>query len=112
MRVNAWGRYFEPPMDLDHPNTSSSLGPTEDLNPYQNLETYAQEHGQAHVLTQWSDYYLERYTRSDEKKMQQISARKTLLELESTTQYPRDALVTTWSIISRSAPITSIPAWM
>lgn len=76
--VDAWGRFYEPPRDIDREDASDRQAAP--FDPHEALETYAQEHGQEHMLTQWSDYYFARYTRFDERKMQQ-PLRETLLEL-------------------------------
>ena len=76
--VDAWGRFYEPPRDLDQEDALGKQAAP--FDPHEALETYARKHGQAHVLTQWSEYYLERYTRLDERKTQQ-TLRETLLEL-------------------------------
>ena len=76
--VDAWGRFYEPPRDLDLEDASGKQEAP--FDPHEALETYAREHDQEHLLTQWSAYYLERYTRIDEKKTQR-PLRETLLEL-------------------------------
>lgn len=76
--VNAWGRLYEPPLDLDLVDFED---PTlQNSDPHRDLEAYAREHGQEHLLTQWADFYRTRYEMVDAKKTGQ-SLRATLLEM-------------------------------
>ena len=76
--VNAWGRFYDPPRDLD---LEDALGePGRPFDPYDALTAYAREHDQTQVLGRWTDHYLARFAGLDEKKMQQ-PVRQTLREL-------------------------------
>ena len=58
--IDAWGRYYDPPVDLE---TYAKNRTTKELqkflseqlhfNPFDDLQRYAQEHGQAHYVSQW-----------------------------------------------------------
>lgn len=76
--VNAWGRFYEPPRDLDLEASTGDQGPFYD--PHAALETYAQKHGQTHLTGPWIDVYMERFASLDAKKTQQ-PLRDTLLEM-------------------------------
>lgn len=65
--VNAWGRLYEPPVDLDRLDAESE---TLDVNPDADLERYAREHSQTLLLTVWREYFLELYRRVDREKVQ------------------------------------------
>lgn len=76
--VNVWGRFYEPPRDIDLEDASGH--PEAPFDPHEALATYAHEHGQEHMLAQWSEHYLGYNTRLDKRKTQQ-TLRETLLEL-------------------------------
>lgn len=76
--TNAWGRFYDPPRDLDLEDALTVQG--EPFDTHDALETYARKHDQMHLLGQWTEDYLARFTALDEEKTQQ-SVRKTLREL-------------------------------
>ena len=74
--VDAWGRYYEPPLDLEvyaqglsTKELSELLTSQFDFNPYENLEAYARKHNQEHVLSQWQAHLQEEGARGDAEKL-------------------------------------------
>lgn len=72
--VNAWGRLYEPPVDFDRPSAPGERA----FNPYEDLERYAHEHAQAHLLSEWQEAYRAFYREADEAKIAR-PLRETLL---------------------------------
>jgi hypothetical protein len=87
--VDAWGRYYDPPLDLERyarGRTTRELGEylseKFDFDPWRDLAAYAREREQEHLLTEWEDHFRQRYERGDREKAQR-SLRETLLGLNS-----------------------------
>jgi hypothetical protein len=83
--VDAWGRYYEPPLDLEHyaaNRTTKELQQflTEQLNfdPFRDLTHYARQHGQEALVTQWSARIQQAGEQGDQAKLQR-TLRETLL---------------------------------
>jgi hypothetical protein len=78
--ANAWGRYYEPPIDIEAHVREQGL----DRDYLDNLlsphtpQAYAQKHGQEHLLSQWELRFEELYGYWDQLKMQ-VSLREILL---------------------------------
>jgi hypothetical protein len=84
--IDAWGRYYEPPIDLEayaHGLTTKELGTLLerqfDFDPERDLRSYAQQHNQEHLLSQWWPHIQKSLERGDERKTQR-TLRQLLLE--------------------------------
>lgn len=57
--VDAWGRYYAPPLDLEDYAANRTTQELQqvlaqlDFDPFRDLTSYAQEHGQEAILSQW-----------------------------------------------------------
>ena len=87
--VDAWGRYYEPPLDLEQfaagrttKELGDYLGERYDLDPWRDLEAYARQHEQEHLLNEWEDHFRRRYERGDRGKAQRTLG-ETLLALNT-----------------------------
>ncbi|MBN2385827.1 MAG: hypothetical protein JXB85_02320 [Anaerolineales bacterium] len=74
--VNAWGRYYDPPVDCETYLLEHSVQEANDLLAAHTPEAYARAHGQEHLLSQWWPYY----QRQCEEEDAQID-RRTLREI-------------------------------
>jgi hypothetical protein len=70
--VNAWDRYYEPPVDCEPYLRAGDRATPERLlgGAAEELARYARERGQAHLLSEWSDYFRATAARWDELKSQ------------------------------------------
>ncbi len=78
--VNAWGRYYDPPIDIEAHVRAHGLDRSyldELLSPH-TPEAYAAAHGQAHLLSQWSLRYEAAAAHEDRLKTE-LSLREVLL---------------------------------
>jgi len=83
--VDAWGRYYQPPLDLEEYAANRTTRELQQLlaeqfefDPFGDLMTYAQEHGQAALLAQWQSAIQKAGERGDQAKTQG-TLRETLL---------------------------------
>jgi len=83
--VDAWGRYYKPPLDLEAYAANRTtrelqqlLAEQFDFDPFRDLMTYAQEHGQEALVAQWQIALQKAGESGDQTKMQQ-TLRETLL---------------------------------
>lgn len=83
--VDAWGRYYEPPLDLEHYAANRTTKELQefltkelDFDPFDALTTYAAQHGQADLLAQWLAWVQQIGRQGDEAKTQR-TLRETLL---------------------------------
>jgi len=78
--VNAWGRYYEPAIDIEAHVREHGLDRAylnDLLSPY-TPDAYAREHDQEHLLSQWEPRFNELYEYGDQLKTQ-VSLREILL---------------------------------
>jgi hypothetical protein len=70
--VNAWGRYYEPPIDIEAHVREHGLDREylNDLFSSHTPEIYAREHGQEHLLSQWEGRFEAWYGHWDQLKTQ------------------------------------------
>jgi hypothetical protein len=120
--VDAWGRYYEPPVDIEAyaaARTTKELQEflTEHFNfdPWRDLAVYARQHGQERLLSQWSPHLQKSYKDDDKAKTQRTlretlllgNAEENLLQSHGTylvdwfkvgvdNQYPGVDLITAW----------------
>lgn len=87
--MDAWGRYYEPPLNLEAyaqerttKELSEFLTSEFDFDPHRDVEAYAREHDQGHLLSEWWPRVQEEAARGDEEKMRR-TLRETLLESNS-----------------------------
>ena len=83
--VDAWGRYYQPPLDLEAYAANRSTQELSQLleeqfnfDPFGNLTTYAREHGQEALLMQWQTS-LQKAGESGEQAKMQRTVREMLL---------------------------------
>jgi hypothetical protein len=83
--VDAWGRYYEPPLDLEAYAANRTtrelqqlLAEQFDFDPFRDLMTYAREHGQEALLAQWQ-IALQKAGESGDQAKTQRTLRETLL---------------------------------
>ncbi|MGH2351530.1 MAG: DUF5694 domain-containing protein [Chloroflexota bacterium] len=79
--VNAWDRYYEPPVDCQTYMRKYGRAPLEQLigSFAQGVTAYARDHGQEHLLLQWAPRFRKLYEQGDLAKTQR-SLRQTLLD--------------------------------
>lgn len=76
--VNAWERYYEPPLDIEKLADSRSASELNtyisdhhpDFRPYEDLADYAEKHGQTHFLTEWDAHYHAEYAQEDRERLE------------------------------------------
>lgn len=78
--VNAWGRYYDPPIDIEAHVQAQGLdrGYLDDLLAPHSPEAYARAHGQTDLLSQWSSRFAAAAACEDELKTE-LSLRGILL---------------------------------
>lgn len=69
--VNAWGRYYSPPVDFEAYLLQHSFQEANDLLTPHTPEKYARDHGQEHLLSQWWPYYQKQSEEEDVRINQQ-----------------------------------------
>lgn len=74
--VNAWDRYYDPPLDFEKLAQGRSAlelnayADTQlDFHPHEDLAVYAEEHGQSYLLTEWDAYYHGLFEKEDEERL-------------------------------------------
>lgn len=84
--VNAWGRYYEPAVDIEAHVQEHGLDRAylDDLLSPHTPDAYAREHGQEHLLSQWEPRFNELYEHEDQLKAQ-VSLREVLLRSNDQT---------------------------
>ena len=75
--VNAWDRYYDPPLDFE--KLAQGRSATElnrflgdaypDFHPHEDLAAYAEQHGQSHLLTEWDAYYHGLFEQEDRTRL-------------------------------------------
>lgn len=82
--VNAWERLYNPPIDMEQlagglsaVELNERVSQLPDFRPYEDLETYAAQRGQAHKLTEWTGYYRTLHEQGDVEMTRQ-TLRETL----------------------------------
>lgn len=78
--VNAWGRYYEPPVDIEAHVRAHGLerGYLDDLLAPATPQAYAEAHGQMYLLSQWSPRYTAAAAYEDRRKTE-LDLREVLL---------------------------------
>jgi hypothetical protein len=82
--VNAWGRYYKPPIDIEAHVQAQGLD-REYLNGLLSPhlpDAYAREHGQEHLLSQWEPRFNQLYQYGDQSKAQ-VSLREIFLRINA-----------------------------
>lgn len=89
--VDAWGRYYDPPLDLEKiAEDRSNSGLIEylestDLNPGQRMSDFTNTHHQTHLLDEWAEHFQWLYEEQDKLKSQ-LSLSEYLIYLNSEAQ--------------------------
>ncbi len=84
--VDAWGRYYDPPIDPEQYAAGRSTRELDEylerefhFDPWKSVADYAAQHGQEGLLEQWSGYFTAQFARDDREKLDR-SLREMLVE--------------------------------
>ena len=84
--IDAWGRYYDPPLDLEpygHRRSTSELNQwleeDQHFDPIESLRRYAHHHGQVSIVDNWEKIFSQSARRADEAKTVH-SIRESLVE--------------------------------